>query len=96
MKKKIGSSKSMKKYVDGGESGPGDGKFEYNLPKPMVGKVSADTSGYAAGAKKFPATITSPNGNTKSVNVPRRIIKTELNKTPKAKMGGSVKSKKKK
>jgi len=65
--------------------------FTYELPKPMVGKVSADTTGYSAGKKKFPATVTSPSGKTKSGNVPRRIIKSEIEKTSKQKMGGKTK-----
>lgn len=66
-------------------------KFNYKLPKPMVGKVSADTTGYSAGKKKFPATVTSPSGSTKSGNVPRRIIKSEIEKMPKQKKGGMTK-----
>jgi hypothetical protein len=63
----------------------------YSLPKPMKGTVSADTSGYSTGRKSFPATVTSPSGKTKSGNVPRRIIKSEIEKTSKQKMGGKTK-----
>lgn len=65
--------------------------YKYSLPKPMVGTVSADTSGFSAGKKSFPAKITSPNGKTTSGNVPRRIIKKEIEKTTKQRMGGKTK-----
>lgn len=41
MKKKIGSSKSMKKYVAGGQSGPGDGRDSIPSGSAIYGTAKA-------------------------------------------------------
>jgi hypothetical protein len=102
MKKKIGSSKPIKKYAMGGsKDGPGDGKVKQEWYNPRnkngaVGKtIEADTLGYSAGAKKFPATITTSRG-TSSGTIDRNKVD-DMIKNPKkssfgvkAKNGGSV------
>jgi len=107
MKGKTSTSKSMKKYVGGGQNGPGDGKIiqEWYNPRNKdgaVGKtIEADTSGYAAGAKKFPIKVTT-RGTSSSGTASRKQID-KMIKNPKmssfgvkAENGGSVgKSKKK-
>jgi hypothetical protein len=80
MKKKIGSSKSMKKYKDGGEDKPP----YVRTVGPKGGTMSVDTSGLAGGAKRFKVTGTKPSGRTVEFETNRRGAKkmVEASKTP--------------
>jgi hypothetical protein len=80
MKKKIGSSKSIKKYQTGGEDKPPYVKSV----GPKGGTQIVDTTGLAGGAKRFKVTGTKPSGRTVEFETNRkgaqRVI--EASKTP--------------
>lgn len=82
MKKKIGSSKSMKKYQEGGQD---KSKAPYvTSVGPKGGTQTVDTSGLAGGAKRFKVSGVKPEGRTVEFETNRkgaeRVI--EASKTP--------------
>jgi hypothetical protein len=82
MKKKIGSSKSMKKYQEGGQD---KSKAPYvTSVGPKGGTQTVDTSGLAGGAKRFKVSGVKPGGRTVEFETNRkgaeRVI--EASKTP--------------
>jgi hypothetical protein len=82
MKKKVGSSKSMKKYQDGGQD---KSKAPYvTSVGPRGGTQTVDTTGLASGAKRFKVSGVKPEGRTVEFETNRkgaeRVV--EASKTP--------------
>lgn len=111
MKKKIGTSKSIKKMQTGGTNGitiksknvDDSGNVTGGMFASKPYKMDIDTSGYSAGKKKFPATVRTQFGKDQNINeakpskttVKRKVVDKALSSSIKMKKGGIVKAKKK-